>query len=223
MAHPPAPWPSDGRKTCRICGERKAIGQFYKMRAGMYGVMANCKLCTNAKRREAYKEWPIELKRRYHAGEKARKAANPAEYKLRKRKETIRTYGITYEQFLQYQAAQDHCCLICKRHRNLVIDHDHKTGKYRGLLCVPCNTGLGQFRDLPSLMRKAARYVEKHTKTQFQESAATQAIRGSAGERKDYQRFLDDSWLQREASAERYGRDLREPGYCVKRKRTQSD
>lgn len=41
----------------------------------------------------------------------------------------------------------------------LSIDHCHKTGKIRGLLCYLCNTGLGKFRESPNLLRKAANYV----------------------------------------------------------------
>jgi hypothetical protein len=42
------------------------------------------------------------------------------------------------------------------------IDHDHKSGKVRGLLCSCCNTGIGFLKDDPRIMRKAADYVERH-------------------------------------------------------------
>ena len=43
---------------------------------------------------------------------------------------------------------QNYCCAICNRHRdefkrNLSVDHDHKTGKVRSLLCIICNTNVG--------------------------------------------------------------------------------
>ena len=42
----------------------------------------------------------------------------------------------------------------------LYIDHDHDTGKIRGLLCHDCNSGLGHFRDNPALLLKALRYLK---------------------------------------------------------------
>lgn len=39
------------------------------------------------------------------------------------------------------------------------IDHDHRTGKVRGILCQACNLGLGKFRDDPALIKSAIRYL----------------------------------------------------------------
>lgn len=50
-------------------------------------------------------------------------------------------------------------CEICGGQDRLVIDHDHQTGKLRGLLCYRHNTGLGLFRDNPILLEKAAAYL----------------------------------------------------------------
>jgi hypothetical protein len=48
----------------------------------------------------------------------------------------------------------------------LAVDHDHKTGKIRGLLCRNHNTGLGLFRDDPAIIRQAAAYIERHNNGQ---------------------------------------------------------
>lgn len=50
-------------------------------------------------------------------------------------------------------------CVICGSNEKLVIDHDHKTNKIRGLLCNHCNRGLGHFRDDPMLLEFAAMYI----------------------------------------------------------------
>ena len=84
-----------------------------------------------------------------------------------KRREDARTarfrlHGITLDQYHAKFEAQNECCAICGRwmaHPH--IDHDHATGKHRGLLCGDCNRGLGQFRDRPERCRAAALYLEK--------------------------------------------------------------
>jgi len=50
-------------------------------------------------------------------------------------------------------------CVICGSEEKLVVDHDHRTGKIRGLLCNHCNRGLGHFRDDPTLLEFAAQYL----------------------------------------------------------------
>jgi hypothetical protein len=73
-------------------------------------------------------------------------------------------YGISLEQFDQMFAAQNGCCAICKKPFQKVphIDHDHQTGKIRNLLCTQCNSGLGFFKDCPSLLQDAIKYLEAH-------------------------------------------------------------
>lgn len=69
----------------------------------------------------------------------------------------LRSYGITLEEFekLSYNG-----CSICSSKEKLVVDHSHSTGKVRGVLCQTCNTGLGMFKDSPSLLEKASQYIK---------------------------------------------------------------
>lgn len=78
-----------------------------------------------------------------------------------------REYGISLDQYNELLKAQEGKCSICgatdPRHshkESLIVDHCHKTGAIRGLLCSPCNVALGHFQDSPSLLRTAAAYLE---------------------------------------------------------------
>ena len=55
---------------------------------------------------------------------------------------------------------QDGGCKICgTKESKLYVDHDHGTGKVRGLLCHCCNAGIGLLKDSPDIMQKAIQYV----------------------------------------------------------------
>lgn len=69
-------------------------------------------------------------------------------------------YGLCLEEYYELLEKQDDCCAICGRHQNLlkralVVDHDHYTGKVRGLLCNRCNQLLGIFNDNIKTIEKA--------------------------------------------------------------------
>lgn len=73
-------------------------------------------------------------------------------------------YGIGIEEYNSMLEKCDNQCQVCgKPHseeKPLHIDHDHKTGKVRGLLCNSCNYGLGFFKDDIEIMKKATKYLE---------------------------------------------------------------
>lgn len=73
-------------------------------------------------------------------------------------------YGMTEEEYEALLLAQGNRCGICTKLfvKTPHIDHDHKTGKVRGLLCNDCNTGLGRFKDDFSVVRAAVRYLKRN-------------------------------------------------------------
>lgn len=76
-------------------------------------------------------------------------------------------FGITLEDFNKKLKEQNECCAICGKHQScfkmsLHVDHDHKTGIIRSLLCHHCNTGLGAFKDDTKLLSKAIDYLKLH-------------------------------------------------------------
>jgi len=74
-----------------------------------------------------------------------------------------RRYGISLEEYERLLALQNGACAICRRKTDemLCVDHCHKTGKVRGLLCRKCNAGLGCYDDDPSRIRRGADYLER--------------------------------------------------------------
>jgi hypothetical protein len=85
-----------------------------------------------------------------------------------KNKMLLNKYGITLEQYNQMLEKQLHACAICKqpekqivwgKTKRLAVDHDHKTGKVRGLLCQKCNTTLGRYEDDPYVWENFMNYL----------------------------------------------------------------
>lgn len=73
-------------------------------------------------------------------------------------------FGLTQEQYAKLRKDYEDLCGICRRgkdYQRLGVDHDHKTGRVRGLLCARCNAGLGMFLDNPLLLEQAAQYLRK--------------------------------------------------------------
>ena len=79
-------------------------------------------------------------------------------------------YGLSARAYMDLIEAQEGRCAICKCELNFDgrthIDHDHTTGKIRGILCGTCNQGLGCFRDNVELIQTAISYLEAHTCTE---------------------------------------------------------
>lgn len=74
-----------------------------------------------------------------------------------------KVYGLAPGDYGRLYQHQDGLCAICRRAngatRNLSVDHDHRTGLTRGLLCRPCNDMLGHLRDDAAAFDRAARYL----------------------------------------------------------------
>ena len=87
--------------------------------------------------------------------------------KARSRRKWIKSeYGMSEDQYAESFNRQGGACAVCRlpnRSTNRMhIDHDHATGKFRGLLCSQCNTMLGLFGDSPDRLRSAASYADVH-------------------------------------------------------------
>ena len=112
---------------------------FYKSKQYKCGLQSNCKNCC----KERTLKWQKENPEKYKKYKKSWREKNRG-WALKKK------FGISLEEYNQMLEKQNHRCAICGRHesefkRKLDVDHDHETGKNRGLLCNNCNTNLGHY------------------------------------------------------------------------------
>lgn len=108
--------------------------------------------------RNANPGYEAELQDRY-------RAKYPDRIKITRRKQRLKIYGLTIEQFNQMLINQNGKCKICGTNEpkgfanQWAVDHCHMTGKVRGLLCTDCNKGLGYFKDSIPLLDKVKEYL----------------------------------------------------------------
>ena len=113
----------------------------------------------------------LEKKRYWKDPQKSRARArnwrkNQPKYSKEKDMDTriTRTFGISLDEYKVLLNAQGNSCAICGRtnvkRKNLSIDHDHRTGRVRGLLCINCNTAIGFAKDDIKLLQKIMGYIK---------------------------------------------------------------
>ena len=128
-------------KSCTKCGATKPLDGFHRQKAGKHGRHSWCKDCANQARRNRVRPDTPEQSRRWNLATR---------------------YGVTPERVEQTIAAQGGACAICcGEMKRPVIDHDHATGKVRGILCHPCNLKLHPLESWPHLAAATA-YLEAH-------------------------------------------------------------
>lgn len=128
--------------TCNVCGKEKPLEAFAKNGKGLFKRAKKCKVCA---------------------------AKYSAEYRKVNYYKVYASKFKTTEEVVK-SILSSNLCDICgttpRGQRRHHIDHDHSTGKVRGLLCEECNKGLGQFKDSLTLLRKALNYLEKYGKSE---------------------------------------------------------
>lgn len=137
-----------GAKYCPTCDTQKPVGEFHRNRTRRFGVASTCKECAKA-RTKLYKQ-------NHYQKVKHLAKARGRQYKLK------HAYGLTPEAYNKMLMEQDFACKICRHPmcgKALAVDHCHKTGKVRGLLCDKCNWGLGHFKDNVYALQTAIEYL----------------------------------------------------------------
>lgn len=139
-------------KSCNVCKEKKPLTSF-RSRGGKerHLLKSSCNECLY-KKHKSWTEKNIETVRKYRAKDK---------WTLKKR---CARHGTTPEEFWSIYEEQDGTCPICDQAieaENSAIDHNHKTGEVRGILCKKCNRALGLFGDNPETMFRGFTYLKE--------------------------------------------------------------
>jgi hypothetical protein len=145
-------------KRCPDCGQYKPLSEFPRNRRMRDGRHAYCKPCHNARGKET--------KQRLYGGSR--------HYHLKRR------YGIGAAEFDELVRQQADACPICEKVGPEHVDHDHVTGRVRGILCFNCNGGLGQFGDDTERLARAQLYLEWSDMTPEEQTRSSELARGRA-------------------------------------------
>ena len=142
-------------KKCTVCKESKPYTEYHRLKISSDGFGYRCKPCDTLAR-AAYRERNKDRRRR-----------------LDQEQNWASRFSLTREGYEAMLANQGGRCAICgttnpcgegstaTHLQHLAVDHCHTTGKIRGLLCNPCNRGIGMLKDDPALLEKAATYLKE--------------------------------------------------------------
>jgi hypothetical protein len=175
-------------KTCNACKNHKPLDDFYfqKDRGKHRNQCKQCEIIRITAYTKLNRDKVLEYKKRYREEntdkvrtEKQLWYQSNTEYMKQKNREkyiqtpdvnrnaNLKKYGITIEDYEHMFKQQQGCCKICKsndvknkRVKHFAVDHDHKTGKVRGLLCHSCNRALGYLQDRLEVVEAAVDYLK---------------------------------------------------------------
>lgn len=153
-------------KRCSRCRQQVEISLFPKDASRKGGLSGLCRPCAKIVLSE------VRARQRAHPNYEKFRKEQLVKTRARRKAFSLRVnYGIDLKEYEALYAAQNGQCAICgcvggpaPRNKEVLIlnvDHDHTTGKVRGLLCRACNQGLGLFRDSLQNLESAITYLKR--------------------------------------------------------------
>lgn len=133
---------------CSQCKEWKATSEFYRDSHNPHKYDYLCKKCKNA--------YVVQNRKKPEVAARRRERERTQKYWIKDR------FGLTREQWESRLIAQEGLCACCfnlPNERGFYVDHDHTTGKIRGLVCQHCNTMLGMAQDDQERLRRGIEYL----------------------------------------------------------------
>ena len=134
-------------KACSLIFEPSCGGNFY------------CKSCV------------VEVKRQKHAAsQRTWRSANPALHAANKANHDLKRFGLTLDDYFSMLESQGGGCAVCRTKsprgrgvtRPFAVDHCHRSGKVRALLCHRCNGALGMVSDSKETLHRLISYLQEH-------------------------------------------------------------
>lgn len=154
-----------GLRRCGHCHKVKPVDLFYRDSSNKtFGRTERCKECMKALRR-GYRRDPEKVRAQY---KQWRAKQDDADLSRRRWASKLRIrYGLTVEQHGSMYTEQNGCCLLCGQsvpYDRIQTDHDHTTGRVRGLLCIPCNIWVGFLEKNLGRLDKTMDYINGEEK-----------------------------------------------------------
>lgn len=177
-------------KRCPDCGVEKAISDFNRNSARPDGLQFYCRDCFSRRSARNYRERrlrrglavrdrvaapaghkycprcrQVRPHQQWHRNKSARDGfasyCKPCRNEMQRHEHLMRTFGLTEKQLDALIESQGGVCAICRDGKPEHVDHDHDTGFVRGVLCGPCNMGLGLFKDDTLRLTSAVDYLHR--------------------------------------------------------------
>src|SRR6187549_494841 len=146
-------------RVCSKCSVPCDVGDFPRNRSRSAGASSWCVDCTSTYN-AIYRKQKPEKFRKYWADYVARHPGRATQKNYFNK--LSRVYGLSEATYTEMLQAQNRLCATCGKDLPLCVDHDHVTGKVRGLLCDPCNTTLGKIHESVETLQAMIGYLNEH-------------------------------------------------------------
>jgi hypothetical protein len=153
-------------KNCKKCKISQPLENFNKSLRHKYGKNIYCKTCVNKNTRLYYAK-TVDKRKEYSQKYEKERRDRPKDHNTKKKNSRMfLIYGITDVDYKEMLMNQGGVCKVCKGPPNVLgqkrmaIDHNHKTGEVRGLICMICNVMLGHAKDSIQILTSAIEYLK---------------------------------------------------------------
>lgn len=151
------------KKICITCKNTKDLFEFPKRVGSKDGTRNECKKCYSERSSSWAKKnnYKYQTDRYNKLDEEKKKNITKEQRENNKKHKIFKKYGLTILQYNKMVKNQGNKCKICSENfeKTPCIDHDHKTGRVRGLLCSKCNSLLGFAKDNIKILNNAIAYL----------------------------------------------------------------